>query len=307
MTDSTQLTTASGYNVSRMIFSEPVLGSIPDSKPAICYRRISISTKNEDGTVGDLIFPTSELFSFGVSENINKETGKVNGYVQPLCLHNRDGPTADEKSWVDTFNKVIDHCKNHLVENKESIEQWELSLNDLKKFNPLYYRREKGKIVEGTGPTLYAKLIVSRKQDKIVSMYFDYNGESVNPLELVGKYCFARSAIKIESIFIGNKISMQVKLYETEVKLMETGMKRLMSKPKSQPRVLNSQNNINPLMSGPPGGLKHGEEKEDYDDDGAGSIGGSDDEKTVSQADEKKKVVVKKKRVVKKVIRDEAE
>ena len=42
----TQLTNASGYDVSRIRFSKPILGSIPDSKPAISFQRINISTQN---------------------------------------------------------------------------------------------------------------------------------------------------------------------------------------------------------------------------------------------------------------------
>ena len=69
MSNNTQLTTADGYDIKRMIFSEPQNGSIPNSVPPISYKRISIQTRNEDGTIGDLIFPTSQLFSFGVNEN----------------------------------------------------------------------------------------------------------------------------------------------------------------------------------------------------------------------------------------------
>lgn len=302
MSENTQLTTASGYDVNRMIFSEAQGGSIPESKPAISYKRITISTKNEDGTVGDLIIPTSKLFSFGVSENVDMNTKKVNGYVMPLCLWNRDGATSEEKEWCNTFDNVVEHCKSHLVSHREEIEQWELSKNDLKKLNPLYYKRDKGKIVEGTGPTLYAKLIVSKKQDKIVSMFFDFDGNSINPLDLLGKYCTAKSAIKIESIFIGNKISLQVKLYETEVKLMETGMKRLLARPKAQNRVLTSVSH-NPMSE-----QKVDTDVQDDDDEneGTGSIAGSDnDEPSVPKPVAKTKVV---KRKVKKVIRsDETE
>jgi len=240
MSENTQLTTASGYDTKRMIFSEPQVGSIPNSIPQISYKRITISTRNPDETCGDLIIPTSRLFSFGVSENTNPETKKVNGYVMPLCLYNRDGPSKEEKAFVETFNNIVERCKDHLVENREEIEMYELEKRDLKKLNPLYWKREKGKIVPGTGPTLYVKLIVSKKQNKIVSMFYNHNDEPVDPLKLLGKYCYATSAIKIESIFIGNKISLQVKLYECEVKLMETGMRRLM-RPKGQRRVLNAQ------------------------------------------------------------------
>jgi hypothetical protein len=273
MSDNTQLTTAKGYDVKNMIFSAPQQGSIPNSVPAINYRRISISTKNPDGTIGELILPTSQLFSFGVSENTNPETGKVNGYVMPLCLWNRDGATEEEKAWSETFDKVVEACKEHIVANREEIEQYDLAMTDLKKFNPLYYKREKGKIVEGTGPTLYAKLIVSKKQNKIVSMFYDGNGDEVDPLSLLGKYCYSKAAVKIESIFIGNKISLQVKLYECEVKLMDTGMKRMMKKrPEGQQQVIVSKNS-KPL----------GDKKEaDSDDDHSVKDSDAEEESKVS-------------------------
>ena len=40
MTSNTQLTSASGYDVTRMIFSEPQAGTIPNSVPQITYKRI---------------------------------------------------------------------------------------------------------------------------------------------------------------------------------------------------------------------------------------------------------------------------
>ena len=87
MSKNTQLTPAEGYlPKKRMIFSEPVLGEIPDSKPKIEFKRINIFTRNEDGTEGELIIPTERLYSFGISENTSQETGKITGYTFPLCL-----------------------------------------------------------------------------------------------------------------------------------------------------------------------------------------------------------------------------
>ena len=295
MSDNTQLTTASGYDTKNMIFSEAQAGTIPNSVPQINYKRINIQTRNPDGTTGDLIIPTSQLFSFGVSENTNPETGKVNGYVMPLCLWNRDGATKEEKEWSDTFDRIAEACKEHLVANREEIDMYELELRDLKKFNPLYWKRDKGKIVEGTGPTLYAKLIVSKKQDKIVTMYYDNDGEEVDPLTLLGKYCYAKGAVKIESIFIGNKISLQVKLYECEVRLMDTGMKRMMKKrPEGQKRVLVASTN-KPL-----------EEKEvESDSDASVKDSDSEDDDAPKKTSTKKAAtpVKKVKRRVKKVVR----
>ena len=258
-----QLSSAADYNVKRMIFSDPQSGSVPGTP--IVYKRIAISTLNKDGSTGDLILPTEELFSFGVSENLNAETHKVNGHVLPLCLWNRDGPSDAEKAWTDTFEHIVDHCKEHLIKNRDEIEQYELEEGDLRKLNPLYWKRDKGKVVDGTGPTLYTKLIASKKHDKILSMFFNSDGESIEPLSLMGKYCYAKAAVKIESIFIGNKISLQVKLYEVEIRLMDGGMKPLMSRPKNSGRMLTSSS--------------VSDQKANFNDaEDAGSIKGSDDD-----------------------------
>jgi hypothetical protein len=124
----------------------------------------------------------------------------------------------------------------------------------LNKFNPLYWKKEKGKIVEGTGPTLYPKLIQSKKLDKITSLFRDEEGNIIDPLTLEKKFCHITAVIKIESIFIGSssKISMQVKLYEGQVKLMEMGIRPLLAPKRieSQPIVTEATNTSKPLDSG---------------------------------------------------------
>ena len=301
----TQLTSASGYDTSRMIFSDPSVNTIPDSKPAIVYRRINIQTRNADGTSGDLIIPTSQLFSFGVQEELSPDTGKLNGYKMAFCMWNRDGPTDEEREWTTTLERIVDKCKQHLIQNREEIEKYELEMNDLKTLNPLYYKKEKGKVVEGTGPTLYTKLIESKKLGKILTMFFDFDGNPLDPREnLIGKYCTARGAVKIESIFIGggNKISMQIKLYECEVRPMETGMKRLLSRPKADGRVLTQTPSRAPPMA------THDSDGEDE----VGSLAGSDTEESKAVTPVRKPappsappVVRKIKKVVRKVAGDE--
>ena len=227
------------YDTSKMVFSEPVGGSIPGGGPSISFQRINVSTTNADGTVGDLVLQTSRLFSFGVSENVSPDTGKVNGWTMPLCLWGRDGATPAEKAWTDIFDAIVEKCIDHVIDHKEELDKYDLERNDLKKFNPLYWKKEKkivnGKpqlvIAEGTGPTLYSKLIYSKKKENFVTRFYDQNDEPIDPLDLLGKYSYVTAAVKIESIFIGNKISLQVKLYEADVEPMQAGMKRLLSRP----------------------------------------------------------------------------
>ena len=67
MSNFTQLVSASGYDVNNMVFSTPVEQKIPDSK--VTSKRIYLSTKNADGTVGELCMATDEIYSFGVNIN----------------------------------------------------------------------------------------------------------------------------------------------------------------------------------------------------------------------------------------------
>lgn len=283
-----QLTSAVGYNVKNIVCSEPKLQEVPpkdDKKKdaTVNYMRISISTKYPDGTVGDLIIPTPELFSFGVGENTSKDSGQLSGHTMSLCLWNRDRqtekyiPTEEQFEWTNTFTNIVNHLKavlieyhknNMLVDNKNGFTKYRYAEDDddadanggystqvfrglLGKLNPLYWGKgvkraipskdqngfeEKG--VYDNGPTLYAKLIESKKKGKIITQFYDYNDNPIDPIKLMGVYCTTYSAVKIESIYIGGSISLQVKLYEANCKILEGGMTRLLPRQKTDGRLL---------------------------------------------------------------------
>jgi hypothetical protein len=302
--ESTQLRSANGYNVENIKFSKVLVQKIGDT--GMTSKRINISTMNEDGTEGELVFETSKLFSFGVSENVDQKTKEVNGYTFPLCLHAKDGASEDELAFTETFDKIVERCKDYLIENKKELKLKDLERSDLRKLNPIYYKKnEDGEIAEGASPTLYAKLIVSKKngQNKIITEFFDgVSGNPIKPLDLIGKYCYTKAVIKIESIFLGSKISLQVKLYEAEVNLINSGVKKLLRRPAVNTTVkVTSSNVTNPLNDDddPPLATK--------DDDDTGSLKNDDDDvksdddikdtepEPVKEAPKKKKVVRKAK------------
>lgn len=227
---STKLSSASGFNVDNLIFSKPEVGTIPNSVPKISFKRIKIGTKHSDGTTGDLIVETPpSLFSFGLQENREMGTGNVNGYSFPICLWNKNGATAEEKQFSDVFEKIVNKCKDHLLESKDEIERYDLDMSDLKNFNPLYWKKEKGKIVEGSGPVIYIKLMMSKKNEKITTMFInEETNEEMSAYDLMNRYCFIKGAFKFESIFIGNKISLQLKLYECLVQPIDMERKTLL-------------------------------------------------------------------------------
>lgn len=259
----TQLTSPVNYDTKKMIF---------DIKKTKDSTRVNISTYNKDGTKGDLIFPTTELFTFGVQESKDFKTQEPNGkYVLPLCLHEREQPPSkEEQAFIDTINNVVEEAKNFLIKNKQEIGKHELIKSDLRKLNPLYYKKVKDadknpvfdeqgnvKLVEGEPPVLYAKLIQKyKKKDKdnknekketiILSTFYDENGEQLNPLEIEGKRGRAKAAVKVESIFVGANISMQLKLYEADIKILNTNMTRLLPRPKPSDRILSAKSD-NPM------------------------------------------------------------
>ena len=171
----TQLTNPADYDTDRMVFTKAVKGSVPkpanDNKPAIKFSRIYIGTTNDDGTVGELVLPTGRLFSYGVSECTSLETGKVNGYSIALCMWDRDGPTESQKQFTDTVNNIAEKVIGHLLKDdvQDEIEKYELTRDSLKKINPLFWKKDKGKIVEGRGPALYPKLIESKKTESFIT------------------------------------------------------------------------------------------------------------------------------------------
>lgn len=292
--NTTQLQSVSDYDANNMTFSKLQIGKVGDT--GISYKRINIGTKNKDGSEGELVFATEELFSFGVSENVDKATGKLNGYTVPLCLLSKDNPTKREQDFVSTFDKVVEKCKDYLLNNKKELKMVDLERSDLRKLNPIYIKKNAdGEVVEGTSPTLYAKLIVSKKngQNKILTEFFDSaTGEGYNPLDLIGKYCYVRAVIKVESLFLGSFKTLQVKIYEAEVRLINNGVKRLLSRPEGRSKVsdLSSSNVSNPLLLN--------EEDGEYTDDDGGSIVDEPEpakEEIKTEPKKKKVVVVKKK------------
>jgi hypothetical protein len=296
----TQLTSANGYETSNMIFSKPEKGTIPGS--GLTYMRVKIGTKYSDGTSGDLIISTDggELYSFGTQENKSPD-GKVNGHVLPLCMWDRDGPTKTQKATTDTIDSIVDRCVDWLLKNKDQIERYDLEKADLKKLNPLYWKREKGKIVEGRGPTLYSKLIESKKNGILTTFFDSETDEEIDPLSLK-THCFVVPAIRIESIFIGNKISLQVKLYEAVVRTLDKGRKSLL-RPNAKKTVVQT-NSIENALGGDESDLEEEDKQETVEENSEENSDGSLEDSDEEQEEEKPQTPVKKKKTVKrKVVR----
>jgi hypothetical protein len=216
----TQLTDATNYNSSNLIFNPPINEQVPCSP--LCAKVINILVKNPNNTIGDLIIPTESCFSFGVSISKNLD-GKENGYQLPICLYNKDGASKAEEEWVKTVNNFVDDCKKHLIKNRKELGKHDLEMADLKKLSPFYYKKDQTTGEKIGSPMLYSRLIYSKKNNKILTRFTDDNFDTIDPISLLGKYCTVRASIKFESIYIGSKISIRYKVYDAIVKINNMG------------------------------------------------------------------------------------
>ena len=216
------------FNTENIVYSKPETNTIPGQK--LSYQKIKIGYKNGND-VGDLMLESPpNLLCWGLTEQHDMVSGQLIGYQLPICLWSKNGPSTDEKAFTDTINELCNFTKQYLVDNRESIGKYDLDMAELKKFNPLYWKMEKGKVVEDKGPTLYAKCMYSKKNDKFGTIFVDENiNANVYPSDILNKQCHVKVALKVESIYIGTKISLQVKLAEVLFRPKETVLRSLLA------------------------------------------------------------------------------
>jgi hypothetical protein len=118
----------------------------------------------------------------------------------------------------------------------------------------------------------------------------------------MGKYCYTTGAVKIESIFLGSKISLQVKLYEATVSIVDNGIKPLLPKVRSKTAGSLLRNGTAPALDDEDEAPKPASKKSA---EPAGSVPNSDDEQEPEEKKkpEPKKTVPSAKPVVRKVVK----
>jgi hypothetical protein len=231
------------YKTSEMVFMNASKSEVPSApgKPAIRTFRIPIRTRNPDNSIGNLVFAPEQLFTFGVSENKDDKTQSVNGFTLPLTLFGKDGPTENQHKFVETVKEIIECCKQHLLKDdiRKSIMKPQLKYDALEKMDKiLYYKldEETGLPVEGRGPSMYPKLY-TRKDDfggiLITTEFFDKTGRNLDPTNLIAKYGYTTPAIVFDSIFIGAVISIQLRVMEAQIDLINSTGKRLLPRPRA--------------------------------------------------------------------------
>lgn len=254
----TQITNTLVYDAKKMMrFEEVYEGEVPNQKVPMKFYKFNIYTENEDGTIGDLILEFDELMCFGVAMNTDQKTGDPAGYSMSISMMDKENPTEEQKVRIQKVEEIVEVAKEFLIENRKIVKLPDLEIRDLKKFSPIYYKKdEEGNRVEGP-PSFYPKLleqkpkIIKKKNEdgedeeieepgKILTVFYnvddlDEDGQpkELDPTLVIDKYCRVKPLIKVESIFVGQSIKLQVKVSEADVKLLQSATRRLLhNKPK---------------------------------------------------------------------------
>ena len=267
--DNTQLTTVQNFKTSNIIF-----GKLRDGTT----KRIPIGVKNPDGTCGEFVLETLDLYSFGLQQNMKYKTKEPDGsYSVVMCLCNKDSPTEEQQKWVETFNEIVEHIKHYIIEQKAAIGKPRLILSDLRDLNPIFLKKDPstGEPAVGATPMLYIKVLQDKKTGNITTPFETRDGTEVDPLTLIGKHCNIRGAVKFESVHIGNSVSIQVRLYNAEVQVKDNSIKRLLRRPVVNEKVVMEDTPSFSSSSTSASSFK----EDDDDDDDSGSVKGDDDDK----------------------------
>lgn len=252
------------YNLKeRLIYAEaekkdvPAAPNAPKNQTPLSYFRINLATKHPDGTMGPVILESDECYSYGVSENRNRQTNALDGWSMGVAMWNREGPTPRQKATTDFLEDFVEDNKQHIVAVRDSIEQYQLERPMLWKYKAQYWKMEKGVRVPNKGPTCYPKLIASKKDGlRPITRIFhkdykDAEGKPIelDPLALIGVHGIVSMLFVLESIFIGANgtiISLQIKLREADFRPVESGIPRL--RPVSSTAVI-LDGDSNPILA----------------------------------------------------------
>lgn len=154
------------------------------------------------------VFPSEEVFSFGVSQN-SLDTNGVS-YQISLCLYDRETPKDNEIVWASKYEQVAGVCRDHL----KALDKRLKGQADLMK--GLSWKGNE--IGDLDGPKLYPKVMYNQSKDEFITVFVDDTDELIeDPKLILDKRCKIKVALRFESIFIGSKLALQVRVNDAAI------------------------------------------------------------------------------------------
>lgn len=151
-----------------------------------------------------LVFPSEEVFTFGISQNMLDTSGV--SYQISLCLYDRAKPKDSEIKWAAKYEELATVCREYLKET-----EFKRLKGQIDTMKGLSWKRNN--IGDEDGPKLYPKIIYNQTKKMFITAFVDKNGDDIEDTNLVlDKRGKVKVALRLESIFIGSKVALQVKV-----------------------------------------------------------------------------------------------
>ena len=250
----TQPTSIEDFDVNNLVFDEPLFGQIPNQP--IKYHTVNIGYRNPDKSVGELVFELRDYSSFGITENRDAKTEELQGYSVGISFGEyNQKPTDYDLKAVEVLDSIVESSKDHLLKPEvyKACKLKELYRTDLRNIAPHAQKKDKTteEIIEDSLFSIYPKLMWTKEKEyidektgekKIVPSKFKTelwdddeaqlgNRVDLDPLDCIGKRCRIRAFVKVDRIFVGSKIKLQLKLYAAGLSIQKqeqkTGYKSL--------------------------------------------------------------------------------
>ncbi len=173
------------FSTKDLVFGESKKGELRDGTS---FEKIPISVRRPDGFTGPLIIVTETCFSFGIQRDTKYDT-----FTIPLVLHDKDEPTHKQKLFVKTIRDILSVCepkpKSCLYGSEE---------------NPIMYLKLDYDKRCGVFDTKFCERDTMENKDST---------KKIKPEKYVGKYCLAKVAVRIDSVFVANTTTLQIRAH----------------------------------------------------------------------------------------------
>uniref|UniRef100_A0A7I4FVT3 Helicase C-terminal domain-containing protein n=1 Tax=Physcomitrium patens TaxID=3218 RepID=A0A7I4FVT3_PHYPA len=197
-------------------------GSKGKSAIPFAGKRVGISYKAENGIEYPLILaPKGCMFySFGIQDD--SFSGSSNKGSKSMCISIgvEDNKDTNENAFCANVHAIYDRCKEYIMKHPKDvgIKVSKDTIDDMFK-HPLKEFTKDGI----TTMRMYAKLIVSNKDSKVWTTFYDTKQNKVDAKSLEGVHCRMYPALLFDSLYFwsGSRASLQCKLSEAVVELVD--------------------------------------------------------------------------------------
>jgi hypothetical protein len=150
-----------------------------------------------------LVFSSEEVFSFGMALNtLDTNTS----YQISLCLYDRENPKDEEIKWAAKYEELATICREYL--KKSEFKKLKGQIDAMKGLS-----WKGNEIGDADGPKLYPKIMFNQTKQSFITVFMDEKDKIINdPKEILDKRGRIRAALRFESIFVGSKVALQVRV-----------------------------------------------------------------------------------------------